>query len=98
MPSLPRISRLAKDPRFERLPCSHKGTYADDCIVERVQQVGLGRGLGLGSPTAVCHPADEGLLLTVRDALLPRPVLQHRCFIVATCNKDLKRRIRKVSD
>jgi hypothetical protein len=31
--------RLAKDPRFERLPCSHKGTYADDCIVERVTQV-----------------------------------------------------------
>lgn len=31
--------RLAKDPRFERLPCIHKGTYADDCIVNRVTQV-----------------------------------------------------------
>ncbi|XP_027180095.1 rRNA-processing protein FCF1 homolog [Coffea eugenioides] len=31
--------RIAKDPRFERLPCTHKGTYADDCIVERVNQV-----------------------------------------------------------
>ena len=31
--------RIAKDPRFEQLPCSHKGTYADDCIVERVTQV-----------------------------------------------------------
>ncbi|GAB5037261.1 rrna-processing protein fcf1 homolog [Nannochloropsis oceanica] len=50
--------RLAKDPRFERLPCSHSGTYADDCIVERVTQ--------------------------------------HRCFIVATCDKDLKRRLRKI--
>ena len=50
--------RLAKDPRFERLSCSHKGTYADDCIVERVTQ--------------------------------------HRCFIVATCDKELKKRIRKV--
>ncbi|CDP21693.1 unnamed protein product, partial [Coffea canephora] len=30
--------RIAKDPRFERLPCTHKGTYADDCIVERVNQ------------------------------------------------------------
>eukprot|EP01028_Stygiella_incarcerata_P009892 TRINITY_DN4879_c1_g1_i1.p2 TRINITY_DN4879_c1_g1~~TRINITY_DN4879_c1_g1_i1.p2 ORF type:complete len:197 (+),score=38.68 TRINITY_DN4879_c1_g1_i1:315-905(+) len=30
--------RLAKDPRFERLPCSHKGTYADDCLVDRVTQ------------------------------------------------------------
>jgi U3 small nucleolar RNA-associated protein 24 len=50
--------RLAKDPRFERIPCCHPGTYADDCLVRRVQQ--------------------------------------HRCYIVATCDKDLKRRIRKV--
>ena len=32
-------TRVARDPRFERLPCSHKGTYADDCIVQRVMQV-----------------------------------------------------------
>jgi U3 small nucleolar RNA-associated protein 24 len=50
--------RIARDPRFERLPCSHKGTYADDCIVHRV--------------------------------------MQHKCYIVATCDKDLKRRIRKI--
>ncbi|KAB2002996.1 hypothetical protein ES319_D11G102400v1 [Gossypium barbadense] len=50
--------RIAKDPRFERLPCVHQGTYADDCIVERVTQ--------------------------------------HKCFIIATCDRDLKRRIRKV--
>jgi rRNA-processing protein FCF1 len=31
--------RIAKDPRFKRLACTHKGTYADDCIVERVTQV-----------------------------------------------------------
>lgn len=51
--------KLAKDPRFERLPCSHSGTYADDCLVQRCQQ--------------------------------------HRCYVVATCDKDLKRRIRKVN-
>mmetsp|Transcript_24204 Transcript_24204/g.57692 ORF Transcript_24204/g.57692 Transcript_24204/m.57692 type:complete len:200 (-) Transcript_24204:119-718(-) len=50
--------RIAKDPRFERLPCTHKGTYADDCILERITQA--------------------------------------RCYIVATCDRDLKRRIRKV--
>lgn len=50
--------RLARDPRFERLPCMHKGTYADDCIVERVTQ--------------------------------------HRCYIVATCDKGLKQRLRKI--
>ena len=27
--------RLAKDPRFERIPCSHSGTYADDCLLQR---------------------------------------------------------------
>lgn len=31
--------RTAKDPRVERLPCMHTGTYADDCIVQRVTQV-----------------------------------------------------------
>lgn len=31
--------RIIKDPRFERLPCSHKGTYADDCLVQRVTEV-----------------------------------------------------------
>ncbi|CAI5708516.1 unnamed protein product [Peronospora destructor] len=50
--------RLAKDPRFERLPCTHKGTYADDCLLQRVQQ--------------------------------------HRCYVIATCDRELKRRIRKV--
>eukprot|EP00463_Aulacantha_scolymantha_P005869 TRINITY_DN7297_c0_g1_i1.p1 TRINITY_DN7297_c0_g1~~TRINITY_DN7297_c0_g1_i1.p1 ORF type:complete len:109 (+),score=6.63 TRINITY_DN7297_c0_g1_i1:159-485(+) len=50
--------RIAKDPRFERLPCQHKGTYADDCLVNRVTQ--------------------------------------HKCYIVATCDRDLKRRIRKI--
>ena len=48
-----------QDPRIERLPCTHKGTYADDCICERVRQ--------------------------------------HKCYIVATCDRDLRRRIRKVS-
>lgn len=33
------LYRIAKDPRFERLPCTHKGTYADDCLVQRVTQV-----------------------------------------------------------
>uniref|UniRef100_A0A673UIV2 rRNA-processing protein FCF1 homolog n=1 Tax=Suricata suricatta TaxID=37032 RepID=A0A673UIV2_SURSU len=50
--------RIAKDPRFERLPCTHKGTYADDCLVQRVTQ--------------------------------------HKCYIVATVDWDLKRRIRKI--
>lgn len=50
--------RIARDERFERLTCSHKGTYADDCIVSRV--------------------------------------MQHRCYIVATNDQALRRRIRKI--
>ncbi|XP_076636358.1 FCF1 rRNA-processing protein Bka [Colletes latitarsis] len=50
--------KIVRDPRFERLNCLHKGTYADDCIVNRVTQ--------------------------------------HKCYIVATNDKDLKRRIRKI--
>ncbi|KAG4301230.1 hypothetical protein PCANB_002395 [Pneumocystis canis] len=30
--------RIARDPCFERLPCSHSGTYADDCILSRITQ------------------------------------------------------------
>ena len=40
--------QIAKDPRFERLPCMHKGTYADDCLVNRVTQVRRERGGGGG--------------------------------------------------
>ena len=50
--------QLAKDPRFERIPCNCKGCYADDCI------------------TAMAT--------------------QWRCFIVATCDKELRGRIRKI--
>ncbi len=50
--------KLTKDPRFKRLTCTHKGTYADDCLVDKVKA--------------------------------------NRCYIVATNDKDLKRRIRKV--
>ena len=50
--------RIAKDQRFERLTCTHKGTYADDCLVNTVSA--------------------------------------HKCYIIATCDKQLKCRIRKV--
>lgn len=33
------LYRIARDPRFKRLPCLHKGTYADDCIVQRITHV-----------------------------------------------------------
>lgn len=49
---------VARDPRFERLPCTHTGTYADDCLIQRV--------------TA------------------------HKTFIVATCDRELRRRVRKI--
>lgn len=29
---------IARDERWTRLTCDHKGTYADDCIVERIQK------------------------------------------------------------
>jgi U3 small nucleolar RNA-associated protein 24 len=50
--------RIARDERWQREPCFHPGTYADDCLVDRVQK--------------------------------------HRIYIVATNDRDLKRRIRKI--
>eukprot|EP00300_Choanocystis_sp_HF-7_P033023 c4512_g1_i1.p1 GENE.c4512_g1_i1~~c4512_g1_i1.p1 ORF type:complete len:202 (+),score=38.90 c4512_g1_i1:125-730(+) len=54
-----RIARQIRE-KFEesRLPCDHLGTYADDCIVQRV--------------TA------------------------HKCYIVATQDRDLRRRLRRI--
>jgi len=49
---------VLKSQPINRLKCLHKGTYADDCIVDRVTQ--------------------------------------HKCYIVATSDKDLLRRIAKV--
>ncbi|KAI1261266.1 Fcf1-domain-containing protein [Xylariaceae sp. FL1019] len=50
--------RIARDERWERIKCDHKGTYADDCIVDRC--------------------------------------MKHRIYIVATNDKDLVRRVRKI--
>ncbi|KAF1815845.1 FCF1 small subunit [Eremomyces bilateralis CBS 781.70] len=50
--------RIARDERWERVQCDHKGTYADDCIIDRC--------------------------------------LKQRVYIVATNDRDLKRRIRKI--
>lgn len=108
--------RLAKDPRFERLPCSHRGTYADDCIVERVQQVGAHplpyphasscfyNRMSTSIPCHLWHlesltrlkPEEARTEVLASESPLCCLVLQHRCFVVATCDKDLKRRLRKV--
>jgi U3 small nucleolar RNA-associated protein 24 len=47
-----------KDPRIRRYHCDHKGTYADDCLVDIAKQ--------------------------------------HKCYIIGTCDKQLKSRIRKI--
>ncbi|CAD6499861.1 BgTH12-03967 [Blumeria graminis f. sp. triticale] len=50
--------RIARDERWERLQCDHKGIYADDCLVDRV--------------------------------------MKSKIYIVATNDRDLKRRVRKI--
>ena len=30
--------RIARDERWTRLQCDHKGVYADDCLIDRVQR------------------------------------------------------------
>lgn len=47
--------RLTKDPRFQRVPCSHSGTYADDCLVQVIQ---CPRMQALQSPQSNC--LDDG--------------------------------------
>ena len=66
--------RIVKDPRFERLPCMHKVTT------------------GINSEIMFCY----SLQGTYADDCLVNRVTQHKAYIVATCDKDLKRRIRKI--
>jgi U3 small nucleolar RNA-associated protein 24 len=51
-------NKIARDERWDRLECDHKGVYADDCLVDRVTK--------------------------------------SRIYIVATNDRDLKRRIRRI--
>ena len=57
-----RAARIAKDPRFERLVCTHKGTYADDCLVQRVTEV-LSATSNPARAHAVCLPTANVLAL-----------------------------------
>ncbi|KAI1339001.1 Fcf1-domain-containing protein [Xylariaceae sp. FL0016] len=50
--------KIARDERWQRMQCDHSGTYADDCIVDRV--------------------------------------MKSRVYLVATNDKDLVRRLRKI--
>uniref|UniRef100_A0A7N2LY42 PIN domain-containing protein n=1 Tax=Quercus lobata TaxID=97700 RepID=A0A7N2LY42_QUELO len=91
--------RIAKDPRFERLICTHKGTYADDCIVDRVTEaracalhLGSKRPLRLSAPLTFTNTGQH----PYGNFLFRSHVALHKCYIVATCDRDLKRRIRKV--
>ena len=105
--------RIAKDPRIERYPCHHKGTYADDCLVNRVTQHRV-RFPSEAAEEDDFLPNEEHIctwfLCMLRNTqssyiLHPTPFYcSHlidlysllQCYIVATCDKDLKRRIRKI--
>jgi U3 small nucleolar RNA-associated protein 24 len=50
--------RIARDERWTRLKCDHKGVYADDCLVDRV--------------------------------------MKHKIYLLASNDRDLKRRVRKI--
>lgn len=67
--------RIARDERWERLECDHKGVYADDCksLPQLTPELGADRASGI---------VDR--------------VQKHKVYIVATNDRDLKRRIRKV--
>ena len=67
-----KFGRIAKDPRFERLPCVHKGTYADDCLVDRVTQV-----------TASCF-----VLLNFVSQILSGELMMNSCINSSWCVED----------
>lgn len=47
--------RIAKDERWRRVACHHKGTYADDCIVRTVSPLVLFTWLGADGEEVTQH-------------------------------------------
>lgn len=91
---------LAKDPRIKRLKCLHAGTYADDCIVQRVTEVSSCLLTHAAAQLDVCCSPEVACKLEKHLGLMRTVVFrvrtQHKCYLVATNDKDLKRRIRKI--
>lgn len=77
---------IARDERWTRLTCDHKGTYADDCIVERIQKHRI------YIVASMCFFSSSAL--PVIESMIGHAWLLTR---EKTANdRDLKRRIRKV--
>ncbi|KJR82845.1 uncharacterized protein SPSK_04565 [Sporothrix schenckii 1099-18] len=80
--------KIARDERWERSKCTHKGIYADDCIFDRIVRHRY---------YCMLH-----ILFTARESFFPflgrvhRPYDMCEPYIVATNDRDLKRRVRKV--
>ncbi|KAK4453239.1 Fcf1-domain-containing protein [Podospora aff. communis PSN243] len=72
---------IARDERWTRLTCDHKGTYADDCIVDRIQKHRIYIVGSMSSPSLWVFQAKRGTWQADQSTANDR---------------DLKRRIRKV--
>lgn len=81
--------RIARDPRWERLTCDHKGVYADDCLSPRTPSL-LPQGR---RPPTFCANADRSP--PPNPGIVDR-VMKHRVYLVATNDKALKQRIRRI--
>jgi len=85
--------RIAKDPRFQRLACDHKVCTVAWLTSYPSSHIPLASLLLHHQCFAPPVTLVQG---TYADDCLMRRVSQHKCYIVATCDRDLKRRIRKV--
>lgn len=93
---------------LKRLKCDHKGVYADDCLVG-VPQPQIPRSVqkhgsqdGTQDRTCLIDPFiiindlyDYDLRYMLNKNQVDR-VMKHKIYIVATNDRDLKRRIRKI--
>lgn len=69
--------RIARDERWERVKCDHKGVYADEYVSPFLFSVKL-----------------EDMLM--HNSCIVDRCMKSRIYIVATNDRDLKRRIRKI--
>jgi U3 small nucleolar RNA-associated protein 24 len=75
--------KLARDPQFDRVTCDHKGYEPSPFPFSRRENRQL-----------TTHPPSRSVYAD--DCIVDR-VMKHRIYIVATNDRDLKRRIRRIT-
>lgn len=86
------------DIKLEMLKCLNAGIklLVTDCVVAELEKLGRIYAVALKLVKDICERLTCDHKGTYADDCIVKRVSVHRCFIVATCDTELKQRIRKI--